>query len=392
MDRSVNARFEVLYRTHQAAVSRCVARLGVPREVWPDILQEVWITAARRLASLEAHPRAVAWLCSVARNHAMHHCRSTARSQRKAQAIAVERSREHDDPFGERDAWDTLNRLLAEVPLEQREVYLKIEVHGMSAGDVADELGISINTVNSRLRLTRNRLRESGPALIAALILLRARFAEAACGGFEDVVSATTVTATASTRQASQSSGRLAGVTGKVALVALLVLSPSAWQHREQDDLVLRASPSQRQAPESLDSVHPCLYLAWASDPPALGRQVVSERPTPPEHPGRAAPTGQRTLSRPSPSLPNDGLDLFRAANDAYRAQRYKRALRFALLHRKRYPTSQLRESCTIIIIKAVCRVGESRRAREMMKEFARESPNSFASRASLAQLPKECR
>lgn len=389
MDRSANARFEVLYRTHQAAVSRCVARLGVPREVWPDILQEVWITAARRLTSLEAHPRAVAWLCSVARNHAMHHCRSTARNQRKAQAIAIERPREHDDPFGERDAWDTLQRLLANIPPEQREVYLKIELHGMSAGDVADELGISVNTVNSRLRLTRNRLRESGPALIAAMILLRARITEAADHGSENV----TTTATASTAQASELSGRLAGITGKLAFLAFLALSLSSSQPREQHDLGLRASPSLRQASDSLDSVHPRLRRPWASDPPVPGRKVVSEeRPPLPAPPRREAPEGQRTLSRPSPTLHNDGRDLFRDANDAYTARRYQKALKLALAHRKRHPTSQLRDSCALIIIQALCRGGDSRKASEKVKEFARESPDGFAFRARLAQLPKECR
>ena len=395
MDRSANARFEALYRAHHAAVSRCVARLGVPRETWPDILQEVWITAARRLASLEVHPRAVAWLCSVARNHAMHQCRSAARSQRKAQASAVEQSREHDDPFSERDAWDTLHRILANFPLEQREVYLKIELHGMSAGDVADELGISINTVNSRLRLTRNRLRESGPALIAALILLRGRIAEAAHGGFENQDRA--APAPASTTPAIGVPGRLAGASGKLALLAFLVLSPSASRHREQHHLAPPASPSLRQAPESMDSVHSCLYLPWASDVPAPSRQLVPERPIPPAPPGRApvratrATGDERAIPRPRPSFHNDGRDLFDDAYAALTAKHYPKALRLARLQRRRYPTSQLRESCTVLIIRALCEMGRTQRAREEVKKFERESPNSVAFRTRLSKLPPEC-
>lgn len=391
MDRSANARFEALYRTHQTAVSRCVARLGLPREAWPDIVQEVWITAARRLASLEAHPRAVAWLCSVARNHAMHHCRNAARRQRKYQAIAIEGSREHDDPFGERDAWDTLNRLLADCPLEQRDVYLKIELHGLSAADVAEELGISINTVNSRLRLTRNRLRESGPALIAALILFRARTAEAAYGGSDGLIGATTETAIST--QAGKRSARAVGITGKLALVALLVLSPSASQTGEQHDLVPRASPSLTQAPEPLDSVHPRLHVPWANEPPTLGRQALSAVRPPLEQPRRAAAsTGQRSLARPSPSLHNDGRDLYRDALDALHAGRGDKALKLALLHRKQYPISQLRDSRELIIIRALCQAGDSREARKQAEEFARESPNQLAMRARAFQQLQKCR
>lgn len=390
MDRSANARFEALYRAHHAAVSRCVARLGVPRETWPDILQEVWITAARRLASLEVHPRAVAWLCSVARNHAMHQCRSAARSQRKAQASAVEQSREHDDPFSERDAWDTLHRILANFPLEQREVYLKIELHGMSAGDVAEELGISINTVNSRLRLTRNRLRESGPALIAALILLRGRIAEAAHGGFEERPRA----APASTTPAIGVPGRLAGASGKLALLAFLVLSPSASRHREQHHLAPPASPSLRQAPESMDSVHSCLYLPWASDVPAPSRQLVPERPIPPAPPGRApvrATRDKRAIPRPTPSLHNDGRDLFDDAHAAFTAKQYRKAYTLGRRFLKRHPASQLRESCKVLIIRTLCEMGRTQRAREEVKKFKRESPNSVAFRARLSKLPPEC-
>lgn len=78
--------------------------------------------------------------------------------------------------------------------------------------------------------------------------------------------------------------------------------------------------------------------------------------------------------------------------NDAYRSGRYAEALALALEHRKNHPDSQLREPCTVIIIRALCMMGDARGARERVREFARESPNSLVFRARLAQLPNECR
>ena len=42
-------RFETLYRAHEATVRRCVVSLGLPPHLGPDLLQDVWLTALRRL-------------------------------------------------------------------------------------------------------------------------------------------------------------------------------------------------------------------------------------------------------------------------------------------------------------------------------------------------------
>ena len=86
------------------------------------------------------------------------------------------------------------------------------------------------------------------------------------------------------------------------------------------------------------------------------------------------------------------GVDLFSDVMAAFNAKQYNKARRLAGKHRKRYPTSPFSESCELIIIRAHCKMGESRKAREMVREFSRESPNSGASRARLAQVLTRCR
>lgn len=389
MERSIHAKFDELYRAHSAVVQRCVASLGLPRHTWPDILQDVWMTASRRLGELTAHPRPSAWLCTVARHHAMHHVRAHLRRQRKLEAVAVEPSRAVDDPIREHDAWETLSRLLASCPLDQREVYLKIELHGMTAGEVAEELGISVNTVHSRLRLTRQRLRESGAALAALLLLLRSRLG---AEGLPAQFGAPLDPAAASRRSS------LAATAGKVVVIGLMLAAAVSFR-----DPGLRIDPptsdSLAAAPEPLDPVHPQLiHRPWVTLPAA---QPAAHAPAPPELPSprppatprrpratRAAPPDLRTPLAPQ----DDGEQLLAAAQTAYRAARFERALQHAEQHRRRYPASELREARETLIVQSLCRLGRDAEARAQLRMFARESPDERAFRARLATLPEGCR
>lgn len=46
--------------------------------------------------------------------------------------------------------WEELDRALQELPTEQREVFVMMEMEGLSAKDIAEVLSISVNTVLSR--------------------------------------------------------------------------------------------------------------------------------------------------------------------------------------------------------------------------------------------------
>lgn len=388
------AKFYALYEAHHAAVQRCVASLGLPRYLWQDIVQDVWITALHRFDTLVAHPRPVGWLCTVVRNSAMHYVRGHLRRQNKHQALAAEPSRTTDDPVGERDAWDTLARLLTRCPLEQREVYLKIELYGMTANEVAEELGLSVNTVYSRLRKAREHLRESGAALAAVLLLLRTRLVHAVPAELQ-VPIGDALAALGPAANAAQTS-RASGAAGKLALVALLILPASSSRQVEEVPAVGHAASGSF---EELDSVHhERPWIPWA--PPSPSGTSVALAPAsdlPPPQPGARAVRGRGARPAAAPPQPGvvpreDGEDLYRAAREAYRAGRYERALDAALRHRARFPTSQLGDSRELLVAQVYCALGREADARAQVRSFALEAPEKGAHRARLARLPEECR
>ena len=63
------------------------------------------------------------------------------------------------DPTARRQLME-LDRALARLPSEQREVVLLVGLEGMDYGSVAQILGVPIGTVRSRLSRGRERLRE----------------------------------------------------------------------------------------------------------------------------------------------------------------------------------------------------------------------------------------
>lgn len=138
-----------------------------------DILQDVW---QRLVATLEEGPveQVWAWLFTVARNRIID-------QYRKPQVIslddlAAEMGLE-DEGFGLADFflreertpekeylrnlfWKQLRSALADLPREQREVYVWHELEGLSFDDIVKKTGENLNTLLSRKRYAVQHLRE----------------------------------------------------------------------------------------------------------------------------------------------------------------------------------------------------------------------------------------
>ena len=151
-------RFEALYRGEFAFVWSVAQHLGVPAGAIDDVVQDVFLTAYRRLDSLrfEVSPRA--WLFGVTRRVAFRYRRGAARRARRHTAFAAVARGESDAPQHRHDHAQQLTRLLARLSQNTREVWQMTELLGMSAPEISSELGLPLNTVYSRLRLAREQL------------------------------------------------------------------------------------------------------------------------------------------------------------------------------------------------------------------------------------------
>jgi RNA polymerase sigma-70 factor, ECF subfamily len=100
------------------------------------------------------------WLFTIMHNQNVNNLR---RDVRESEAVDIEQLSARliatTDPTGSRQMFE-LERALAQLPAEQRQVILLVGLEGMSYQDTAGILGIPVGTVRSRLSRGRDGLRK----------------------------------------------------------------------------------------------------------------------------------------------------------------------------------------------------------------------------------------
>ncbi|MFY2557740.1 RNA polymerase sigma factor [Corallococcus terminator] len=174
--------FEALVRRHRTPVFNFILRFVGQRARAEDVLQETWLKVVRSAGEYQAKARFTTWVYTIARNL----CVDSARKESYRQAASLEspvsgvdgeegRTLSEALPDSgaspERGAYNArlrplLERALASLPEEQREVFILREYSGIPFKDIADVTGVSENTVKSRMRYAldglRRRLAELG--------------------------------------------------------------------------------------------------------------------------------------------------------------------------------------------------------------------------------------
>jgi RNA polymerase sigma factor (sigma-70 family) len=160
-------RFEAQVMPHLDAAHRFARWLSRSSDDADDVVQEAFLRAFRGFDGLRGSD-VKAWLLTIVRN-----CHATALKQQQRRA-AVPLPEEHDEQFGSaivaatpdpesastaEDDKRTLDRLIAALPQEHREVLLLRELEDMSYREIAAVTRLPIGTVMSRLARARAALR-----------------------------------------------------------------------------------------------------------------------------------------------------------------------------------------------------------------------------------------
>ena len=168
--------FETLVRRHRAPVFNFILRFTGHRARAEDVLQETWLKVVRSAREYEAKAKFTTWLYTIARNL----CVDSARKESYRQASSLEAPTgngaggDEGRALGEalpdtgaspeRGAYNArlrplIERALASLPEEQREVFLLREYSGIAFKEIAEVTGVSENTVKSRMRYALEGLR-----------------------------------------------------------------------------------------------------------------------------------------------------------------------------------------------------------------------------------------
>lgn len=161
LDASVVPSFREVYAEHCSMVFRTIRILGVPTASVEDVAQEVFLSVHRALPSYEPRAPMRAWIYRIARNAALNGRRISHHDAFRVPFDESLKSPEAANPERSAAANERLQILrdvLASMPSEQRDVIVMGELEGFTAPEIAEVLGVGLNTIYSRQRLAREAL------------------------------------------------------------------------------------------------------------------------------------------------------------------------------------------------------------------------------------------
>ncbi len=165
--------FEELYRAHAPRLFGLACRM-VGRQEAEDLLQEIFLTAHRKLGLYRGQSSLGTWLFRLATNQCLDYLRSRG-ARWAAMTAELVQEPQTESPgagaiLGVIDRLD-LEKSLAMLPPGCRVVFVLHDVEGCEHREIAKLLGISDGTSKSQLHKARMRLRAllAGPAGTGAM-------------------------------------------------------------------------------------------------------------------------------------------------------------------------------------------------------------------------------
>lgn len=146
---------------------RVLRRLGVENAEIDDALQSVLVVTYRRFDEIASVEQLKAFVYATCANVARDHNRRRSRNSARSTAIdEVEHAAATSAP-GPEDALDCKQglaigqRILASMDEELRIVFVLYELEELTGPEIAEQLGVPVGTVASRLRRARKVFREA---------------------------------------------------------------------------------------------------------------------------------------------------------------------------------------------------------------------------------------
>jgi RNA polymerase sigma factor (sigma-70 family) len=153
-------RIAVVVRREESRLRNFIRRrVADPRDA-EDILQDVFAELVEANQLLMPIEHMSGWLFRVARNRIIDLFRRKKSESLELEELLPSHEAGPDAELARGMLLEALEAAIAELPKEQREVFVAHELDGRSFKEMADESGVSINTLLSRKRYAVLHLRE----------------------------------------------------------------------------------------------------------------------------------------------------------------------------------------------------------------------------------------
>lgn len=156
--------FDDVYREHFSFVWRAAKRLGASEGSLDDVVQEVFVVVHRRLDDFEGRSSVKTWLFGIALRIVRDHRRAVRRRpvEPAVDVDTLETSANGPAENAERaEAVRVLHALLDQLADERREIFVMADLEQMTMPEIAETLGLNVNTAYARLRLARQEFEQA---------------------------------------------------------------------------------------------------------------------------------------------------------------------------------------------------------------------------------------
>ena len=151
--------FAIIVRTYQTPVYNYVLRMVGDRSLAEDLTQEVFLRVYQGLPRFSARSKFTTWLFQVTKNRVLDELRAIERRPRAvADVDEVTRLEVVDAPFERIEAIDAVWRAVEHLSVDLKMALLLRDIVGLSYGEIADSLEVTLATVKWRIWKARGEV------------------------------------------------------------------------------------------------------------------------------------------------------------------------------------------------------------------------------------------
>lgn len=156
------AAFVELFRHFAPRVKAFLMRSGADEAMSEECVQEVMATVWHKAAQFDPARASVAtWVFTIARNRTIDVLRKQRRPEPEDLTWGPEADPDQADVIGLQQETAQLGEAIASLPDKQRELIEKAYYGDLSHSEIAEQTGLPLGTIKSRIRLALDRLRHA---------------------------------------------------------------------------------------------------------------------------------------------------------------------------------------------------------------------------------------
>ena len=158
------AAFTVLFKHFGPRLKAFLLRTEHDEDRVESVVQDVMVSVWRKAHTFDpSKSNASTWMFTMARNRLIDTVRQEGRRRRLSDELAREPdATEESGTDYDIERWESgeqIKRLMKDLPAEQARAVVLAFIEGKSHRDIADDLGVPVGTIKSRIRLAFKRMR-----------------------------------------------------------------------------------------------------------------------------------------------------------------------------------------------------------------------------------------